>query len=137
MALISTWKQLISSDLPLGGDEIDLNMIDVHCAIITRCDDGLLRLNRGMVIYSLIHPVQANKNYPAEPMLVVQKGMVFLFHDGMTVFPDAYRPQYTLAEPLGLTGNNHDLNVKSVLVSIGKLDQVKFTPMEDWERELF
>jgi hypothetical protein len=146
MPQIHTWKELLESDLPLRGDDVSYDSLYKEFAIIAKPNDDLLRLDYGLIIMSVIHPVKDPLAADAEQMLVVMEApLVETVEDGAyTAKP--YVPvqgviaHYRTADNLGLVGNHADPNVHSVLVPTDKLDQIRFTytpvPLKQWEVDI-
>lgn len=57
MNSIRTWEELLTSDLPLRGDEVNYSSVGSHFASVRKPDDSFLRIDWGLVILSVIHSV--------------------------------------------------------------------------------
>jgi hypothetical protein len=140
MNSIRTWEELLASDLPLRGDEVSYKSMYKEFAIIGRPEDGLLRLDWGLIIVSVIHSVFDTQVMHEELMLVVMEAQLDLVHGNKPYVPVAHVvPHYRTADNLGLVGNHADVSVHSVLVPTDKLDQIEFSlipePLKAWERK--
>lgn len=142
MSKISTWEELLASDLPLRGEDVTYDSLHNHYAIIRKPDDNLLRLEWGLVIMSVIHPVfDRLASREEELMVVVREAELELAYGDTYYVPwSGASPHYRTAGPLGLTGNHADPNVYSVLVSTDKLGEIMFSdtpePLKQWEVDI-
>jgi hypothetical protein len=146
MPTISTWEELLASDLQLNGADVCFSTVYKQFAIIVNHEDGLLRLDWGLMVLSVIHPVKDPIIHDAELMLIVTEAPLVLAPGEAPFAPKPYvptgniAPHYRTADNLGLVGNHHDLSVHSVLVPIDKLDQISFTDspaqLKQWELDI-
>lgn len=140
MSAIRTWEELLASDLPLRGNEVDYSTVGNHFAIIHNHQDGLLRLDWGVVIESVIHQVHDPLAKDPEPMLVVLEAQLNPQHGDLYVPVRGIFPHYRTANNLGLVGNHADISAYSVLVATDKLHMIGFTdtpePLKQYEKEL-
>lgn len=141
MSTIRTWEELLASNLPLHGDEVGYSSVGKEFGIIHKPTDNLLRLDWGLCILSVIHPVLDTVVNHEELMLVVREAALDLIHGDKPYLPASVgRAHYRTAQPLGLIGNHADINVHSVLVSTDKLDLIEFSdipePLKRWEADL-
>lgn len=141
MSKITTWEDLLASDLPLRGNDVRYGTLYTEYAIVEKPTDSSLRLNYGLIIVSVIHHVQDPLSENTEAMLVVMEAPLDLLHGDRPYVPVTHVvPHYRTADNLGLTGNHADPNVYSVLVSTDKLREIMFSdtpePLKQWEVDI-
>lgn len=141
MSKISTWKELLASDLPQRCDDVGYDTLYKEFAIIEKPTDSSLRLNYGLIIVSVNHHVQDPLSENTEAMLVVMEAQLDLLHGNKPYVPVTHVvPHYRTADNLGLTGNHADPDVYSVLVSTDKLGEIMFSdtpePLKQWEVDI-